>query len=528
MPISYVTDTYDPSEDPTQHLFIAYTDYAPEVITWVTRGRFAPPDYALSLIPNENIPDITPASSAIPHCRLLSESDKYYINFMRTTKDIPDYQRDLPYFLRADLESRSLNFPDSKILTIESGNVTLAAYNTYRITFDQLSLDSSSIIYLRLPDISFGKIASATVLKGTVSDSTDVLYVPSDPGSSCSSCSDATLGPNEAVWLDYCWHCAAIDHISVDITAGDAYLQHTSVEYSITNEVTTWTDITRISADFSIEGNTRGYAFFTASLPSDTAVKITAQVTAGAFVTVDLLPVDCSQRSQKRSIQCPRGYYCEVYTSQSNTKDLVGDYRIVITGEGVKGTISAYTNEQVCTSAIDGNIAPFCGRYGYSPIGDAITVTQKDNYAEYFYNQLLTDFNGALTGACTSPRTEDENLRAFACQYALPRCSAGFGLQPDYDTCRAVEDSWGITFVDAGHPELSCNHNFFNGGVTWVGPGDDDNPVIPPSDNTGGAGNPNLLWLLFLLLIPFIIIIVAIVKFCAGSDGGDYSTQLTN
>jgi len=314
----------------------------------------------------------------------------------------------------------------------------------------------------------------------------------------------------------------------VDITAGDAYLQHTNVEYSLKMEVATWTDITRISSDFSIEGISLGYAFFTASLPGDnTAVKITVQVTDGAFVTVDLIPVDCALRSQKRTIQCPRGYFCEVYTSQSNTKDLVGDYRIVITGEGVKGTISAYTNEQVCTSAIDGNSAPFCGGYGYSPIGDSITVTQKDDYASYFYYQLLNDFNSAITGACTSPRTDDENLKAFACQYALPRCSAGFGLQPDYKTCTAVEDSWGITFVDAGHPELSCNHNFYNGGITWVGPGDDDNPVIPPADNTNEVAKPNLLWLLFLLLIPFIIIIVAVVKFCAGADG-DYSSQLTN
>jgi len=355
--------------------------------------------------------------------------------------------------------------------------------------------------------------------KGTVTTTeTNVLSVSTD-GGSCSSCSDSFLGLNEAVWLDSCWHCAHIDRISVDITAGDAYLQHSKVQYTLTNEVVTWQSVISTEAKFEIQGSTLGYAFFTTTL-SDSAAKITVKVTEGPTVNVQIFPVDCSLRvaPYSRTIVCPRGFLCEVYNSKGNTKYLVGDFRIVITGEDVKGTITVATGDQVCTS-MDTSIAPFCGGYGYSVIGDKETVSQKDSYARNFYNQLLNSFNAAITGTCTQQRNDEDNLKLFACQYAVPRCLEGFALPPEYSVCVDVEKEWGVTFLAAGYAKLSCDHNFYDGGIIWVGPGDDD-IQIPPSDTTTEETPPNLLYLLFLLLLLLIIIIVVVVVYLKQDDGG--------
>jgi hypothetical protein len=394
-----------------------------------------------------------------------------------------------------------------------------------------LSLTDDSIIYLRLPDIDFGTITGALVLKGTVSNDadSDPLSVPSDVGSPCESCTSTALTA-EAAWLDSCWHCSANDTISVDITAGDAYLQRTSVEYTLTNTVDSWVDATGSTLNFDISGSAIGYDFFSATLPSDSGSKIIVEVTAGAVVTVDIFPKDCAIRSSTptRTLECPRGFYCEVYTSQANTLYLTGEVRILLTGEDVQGTITVQTGDQLCSSVTADN-ADFCNGIITTFFGESSTISQKDDYAEYLYNDLVNQFNARLssTGTCSSgiSDTTDANLKKFACQYALPSCKSGYASAgPDYGVCTAIVDDTGVTFSDVNYPFFDCGHNFYPGGVTWVGPGDDDTPPTTPSSIDTSAA-PNLLLILLIIPILAIILIIILVVYLLGKGGEENPYQ---
>jgi len=334
--------------------------------------------------------------------------------------------------------------------------------------------------------------------------------------------------------LDYCWHCAAIDTVYVDITVSDAYLQRTAVDYSIKQSVVSWKDITGSSSSFDLEGEFLSYDFFSASLPSDAGAKILVEVTSGSLVTVEIMPTDCSKRSSPSvtsTIDCLNGFKCEVYSTKSNIVGLTGDYRIVISGEEAQGTISVQIGDSLCTG-LDSGSAPFCsGVISGSVVGEPETISQKDDYASYLYSTLLFDFNSQYS-SCTGSAVPDETqkaLRTYACQTAMPACNKGFGQTPDYGVCLSIKDTSGVTFTQIGRPDLDCNKNFYKDGVTWVGPGDDSTPSNT-SPNTETSPGPNLLLALLIIPIIVIILIIALIIYFitkggeqAAAAGGQYT-----
>jgi hypothetical protein len=324
----------------------------------------------------------------------------------------------------------------------------------------------------------------------------------------------------------------------VDISIEDAYLQRNAVDYTLTEKVVSFKDITGSSASFDLEGSILSYDFYSVNLPSDSGAKILVEVTSGSVVNVQLMPKDCSKRTptNSRSVDCLSGFRCEIFTTKSNTVGLVGEYRIILSGEDVQGTITSQTGDSLCTG-LSSDSAPFCsGVLSGTVLGESGSITQKDDYAEYYYYNLLGQFNALYSapGGCGSTGVPDETeaaLKKYACQTAMPACNKGLGQTPDYSVCTDIEKSSGVTFTDIGSSDLECNHNFYTGGVTWVGPGDDENPAnTSPSSQT--SESPNLL--LALLIIPIIVIILIIVLIVyfvtkesgdAAGAGGNYNAQ---
>jgi len=341
----------------------------------------------------------------------------------------------------------------------------------------------------------------------------DTTTVPTDAGSACSVCTNHDL-LQEAAWLDDCFHCHAIDTVYADVSVSDAYLQRTAVDYTLKQTVVTWESITSSSSSFDLQGSILSYDFFTVSLPSDSGTKIIVEVTSGALVTVELMPVDCSKRipAYMRSVDCLLGFKCEIYTTKSNIVGLSGDYRIIISGEDVQGKIYSQTGDALCTG-LSASSAPFCsGVLSGNVVGDSDSIPQKDAYANYFYNTLLNQFDARYgCGFSDLPDKTESLLKTYACQYSMPACNNGYGRTPDYSVCLDIVDSTGVDFSSLNsppRPELDCDHNFYNGGVVWVGPGDDKKPVNN-GDNTSASAGPNLL--LALIIIPIIVIILIII-----------------
>jgi ribosomal protein L37AE/L43A/flavodoxin len=462
------------------------------------------------------VPDVSPERNSVPHCRLINTDDQYFINYMRTTEDVNSVEADLPILVRAGLESRSLTKSDPMVNIPPSDSIP--SYSTRRITYPDLQLSSrSSVIYIKFDDVDFGEIASTYILKGTVvTPAIESTSVPSDYQNSCPSCMSTELN-REAAWLDYCWHCSSIDTVSVDITAGDAYLQRTSLEYAITQTVEEYKDLNDNKIlSFDLAGAYLSYDFYTIELPTDQAAKIIVEVTNGSLVHVDIMPGDCALRGTigTRSLDCLYGFKCEVYTTQANVAELSGEYRIIISGEDVKGTIKAFIGQEVCSDSFDSENAPFCSEVGsWKWSGESNSATQKDDYADYLYDILKPSFESryvqsAVCGQNELPDKTEESLKKFACQVAFPPCSdMGYGQLPDYDVCTDIEESSGVTFTQAGFDELNCNHNYFTGGVVWVGPGDDDAPI---KKNDEQNSTPAADLLLILLIIPILVIILII------------------
>jgi len=284
------------------------------------------------------------------------------------------------------------------------------------------------------------------------------------------------------------------------------------VDYTLKQSVVSWKDITGSSSSFDLEGEILSYDFFTATLPSDSGAKILVQVTSGSLVEVEIMAADCSKRTTRPTIYCLNGFKCEVYSTKSNIVGLSGEYRIVIRGEDAQGTVSVQIGDGLCTG-LNGDLAPFCsGVLSGNVVAETETIPQKDAYAEYLYGQLFGDFSSFSTGCGSAGGLSQDiqnSLKTYACQTALPACNKGFGTTPDYSVCTDIVKSTGVTFGQTGHPELDCNKNFYNGGVTWVGPGDDVTPSNPSNGNTETSSGPNLL--LALLIIPIVVIIIIII-----------------
>jgi len=102
----------------------------------------------------------------------------------------------------------------------------------------------------------------------------------------------------------------------------------------------------------------------------------------------------------------------------------------------------------------------------------------------------------------------------------MPACNKGLGQTPDYTVCTDIEKTSGVSFADIGSSELECDHNFYTGGVTWVGPGDDTNPAnnSPTSQTSEG---PNLLLALLIIPIIVIILIIVLIVYFVTKEGGD-------
>jgi hypothetical protein len=512
-PMSFQTSLIKPDLDPSEHLYLSFTSYS-GIDVWVTRGRFSDKTRAISLSPSPGdfVTDISPVSTsmAVPHCRLLEDNDVYFINMMRTTKTVDPALADLPLLVRADLESRSIAMSNAAIQ--KSGSIP--SYSTRRTTYTLTSLSADSIIYFKFDNIDFGLLSNVIIFKGPVDTSlVDTTSVPTDAGSACSVCTDHEL-IREAAWLDDCWHCHAIDTVYVDVSVSDAYLQRTTVDYTLTQKVVTWKSITSSSSSFDLEGSILSYDFFTVQLPSDSGTKIIVEVTSGSLVTVELMPTDCSKRTpaNMRSVDCLLGFQCEIYTTKSNIVGLSGDYRIVISGEDVQGTIYSQTGDALCTG-LSASSAPFCsGVLSGTVVGDSASIPQKDAFAEAFYDSLVLQFDASYgCGFSDLPDKTESDIKTYACQYSMPACNNGYGRTPDYSLCVDIVDSTGVPFSSLSgpaRPELECEHNFYNGGVVWVGPGDDNKPA-DSNDKTGASAGPNLL--LALLIIPIIVIILIII-----------------
>jgi len=341
----------------------------------------------------------------------------------------------------------------------------------------------------------------------------------------------------EAAWLDSCWHCSSIDTVSVDITAGEAYLQRTSLEYSITQTVEEYKDLntaTDKEYSFDLVGAYLSYDFYTIDLPADQAAKIIVEVTGGSLIHLDIMPTDCALRGQinTRRLDCLFGFKCEVYTTKSNVEELSGGYRIILSGEDVQGTIKAFIAKETCTGSIDSSTAPFCSEVGsWEWDGEADSTEEKDAYAEYLYNYLRPYFEAqylqsAVCGQNSLPDETEDALKKLACQTAFAPCDdSGYGSMPDYDVCIDIQESSGVTFTQAGFPELDCNHNFFTGGVVWVGPGDNDLPINSNDDQNSTPG-PNLLLILIIIPILVLILIIALIVYFVSQKETTDSAQM--
>jgi hypothetical protein len=524
LPVSFETDTFNPEKDPTQHLYISWSNIN-TVTAWVTRGSFGDPSCGVVLSPEtlDYIADISASGPAVPHCRLVETNDKYYVNFMKRGSDSGPSCQEIDLFVRADLESRSAALSNDDVLVPEQDSYSEDVYTTVRHLFD-VALNQDSVIYLRVPNLEYGSFTEAIVLKGPADIDNDPYAVPTDAGQSCSACSDSSRLEARAAWFDQCWHCSAIDTIYVDFTIGDAALQHSKVDYSVTSEVVPWIGLSGSPTTFDLQGSALSYGFYTTNLPSDQGINIQVEVTSGAIAIVSVYTKDCAQRIQPfnaiTTVYCLLGVKCSILTSDSNIGKYKGELRIVVEGEDIKGTIAAYTGDQVC-AGMTGDNAPFCSKVGgYSVVGDGGTFEEKDRYAEYYYNDiLLQGFASTLNTGCRLSQLSDDcitKLKQYACQVAMPQCSGGYGLLPKYSTCTEIEDACGAKFADVGLESLDCNHNFYDGGITWVGPGDDD----VPSDSNSGDDSPNL-WLIFLIIPIIVIIIIIIVIVRIVTSGGE-------
>jgi len=267
---------------------------------------------------------------------------------------------------------------------------------------------------------------------------------------------------------------------------------------------------------FDLVGAYLSYDFYTMEFPTDEAAKIIIEVTNGSLVHVEIMPEDCALRGTigTRSLDCLYGFECEVYTTKANVAELSGQYRIIISGEDVKGKIKAFIGKEVCSGGFDSSNAPFCSEVGsWEWTGESNSATQKDDYANYLYKTIQPwfEYEYAQSAGCGQnalPEKTDASLKKFACQVAFPPCGgSGYGQLPDYDVCKDIQESSGVTFTQAGFSELDCNHNYFTGGVVWVGPGDDDTPI---NKNDEQNSTPAADLLLILLIIPILVIILII------------------
>jgi len=221
-------------------------------------------------------------------------------------------------------------------------------------------------------------------------------------------------------------------------------------------------------------------------------------------------------------LYCVQGLACSIYTSDSNIGNYTGDLRIVISGEDIAGSIVLLIGDQLCSTPTSGN-ADFCSAVvSYSAFGDGLTFPAKDQRAQEYYNDFVGYFSSFISCSTSSLSDDCLNyLKLYSCQYAFPQCSSGYAVLPQYDTCTKIIETCGRPFAGQ-YQYLDCNHNFYEGGIVWVGPGDDDTPT-QVSGSTPSTG-PNL-YLLFIILgvVVIIIIIIAIVLILRGdSSSGGY------
>ena len=99
----------------------------------------------------------------------------------------------------------------------------------------------------------------------------------------------------------------------------------------------------------------------------------------------------------------------------------------------------------------------------------------------------------------------NSSLVAYACQMTFRACNDdGFTTTVCASACEDIQDECGLTFAQAGAPELSCNHNFYVQSS--------DVCDIYDFDQNGGSSSSGLAWWLWLIIgVVALLVLVAVV-----------------
>jgi len=151
--------------------------------------------------------------------------------------------------------------------------------------------------------------------------------------------------------------------------------------------------------------------------------------------------------------------------------------RIVIRGFDTSFRIRQFRSTDSCEALTTEN-APFCStlhditQFAYWGEDESDSFIAKDRNAEEFYRNLTEAFTCGVTDDCDCPpQTEDcrRAIKVYVCQSIFNPCNRdGIEIAPTYRVCRNVEYLCGRTWICAGIPRLSCNHTFYQQGVTRV------------------------------------------------------------